>query len=159
MQILRPISSALHYLEGDDVDASHVLPLYCILHQNAQSPHDDVTDEFDTETVKLVADMFVDRWLGKKGGARGSGAKIGIRNPLHCLAWKLDIHARFTIQYCSSNGSEILGAIDASFPSDAIEKAMKTYSQGNESIESTLLIEYGKFCSKSGPIRYQMALR
>ena len=151
VQILRPISSALHYLEGDDADASHVLPLYCILHQNAQSPHDDVTDEFDTETVKLVADMFVDRWLGKKGGARGSGAKIGIRNPLHCLAWKLDIHARFTIQYCSSNGSEILRAIDASFPSDAIEKAMKTYSQGNESIESTLLIEYDKFCSKSGP--------
>ena len=49
-----------------------------------------VTDAFSTETVKLVADMFVDRWLGKKGGARGSGAKIGIRNPLHCLAWKAD---------------------------------------------------------------------
>ena len=29
VQILRPISSALHYLEGGDVDASHVLPLYC----------------------------------------------------------------------------------------------------------------------------------
>ena len=98
-----------------------------------------LADEISAETVKLSADMFVGRWLGKKGGARGSGAKIGIRNPLHCLAWKLDIYARCTIQYCSSNGPEILRAIDASFPSDAIEEALKTYSQGNGPLESKLL--------------------
>ena len=67
MQVLRPISSGLHYLEGDDADASHLLPVYCTLHQNAQSPHADVADEFSGETLKAVAGMFEDRWLGKKG--------------------------------------------------------------------------------------------
>ena len=151
MQVLRPISSGLHYLEGDDADASHVLPVYCTLHQNAQSPHADVTDEFSGETSKAVAGMFEDRWLGKKGGAHGRGAKIGIRHNLHCLAWKLDLHARFTVQYSSSNGPDLLGAIDSSFPSDAVEEALKTYSAGNETLEAKLLLEYEKFCSKTGP--------
>ena len=151
VQVLRPISSGLHYLEGDDVDASHVLPVYCTLHQNAQSPHADVTDELSGETLKAVADMFEDRWLGKKGGVHGRGAKIGIRHNLHCLAWKLDLHARFTVQYSSSNGPDLLTAIDSSFPSDAVEEAFKTYSAGNETLEAKLLLEYEKFCSKTGP--------
>ena len=114
-----------------------------------------MTDEFSGETLKAVAGMFEDRWLGKKGGAHGRGAKISIRHNLHCLAWKLDpwldLHARFAVQYISSNGPDLLGAIDSSFPSDAVEEVLKPYSAGNETLEAKLLLEYEKFCSKTGP--------
>ena len=149
VKVMRPISSALHYLEGDDVDASHVLPVYAMLHQCAQKPDADVTDEFSPETLKGVADLFKDRWLGCRGGVRGRGAKIGIRHDVHCLAWKLDLHARHMVLYSATNGAELLAAIDASFDSSAVQRALQTYSKENESTEAKLLIEYEKFLSKT----------
>ena len=142
VDVMRPISSGLHYLEGDDVPSSHVLPVYGLLHQSAQKPGDNVTDEFSTETINAIAQLFKDRW-------NGSGRKVGIRNDLHCLAWKLDIHARLLVVHAFSNGGELLAALDASFEPDAVTGAIGTYSQGIATVEAQLTAEYESFSAKT----------
>ena len=141
--VMRPISSVLHYLEGSDVDASHVLPLYVLLHQQAQSPCDDVKEELTPEAIATIAGLFKDRW-------NGAGRKVGIRNDLHCLAWKLDLHARYVVLHSSSNGGELLAAIDGSFGLEPVMRAIKTYSQGNDTTHAQLVAEYESFTSKTG---------
>ena len=146
--VMRPVSTALHYLEGDDVDASHVLPIYTVLHQNAQFPSADIKDELDQTTLDAVTQSYVDRWLGCKGGARGAGAKVGIMHDAHCLAWKLDLHARFMVKMAL--GEDMLVAMDACIPDDAIQNALKTYSRGNRGVEAALVSEYESFTAKAG---------
>ena len=141
--VMRPISAGLHYLEGDDVETSHVLPVYALLHQCSQSPGDDVTEVFSPETIAAVTGLFKERW-------NGTGRKVGIRNHLHCLAFKLDIHLRFMIVHAFKNGTELLAAIDGSFGLDAVMGAIKTYSRKNESVEALLLAEYEAFTAKTG---------
>ena len=141
--VMRPISSGLHYLEGDHVDASHILPVYALLHQSAQSPCDDVTDTFSQETIDAIASLFKDRW-------NGTGRKVGIRNNLHCLAWKLDLHARYIVTHGFSNGPELLTAIDSSFGFSAVMEAIKTYSQKNNTKYAQLVAEYEAYTSKTG---------
>ena len=141
--IMRPISAGLHYLEGDDVESSHVLPVYALLHQSSQSPGDDVTEVFSSETIASVTSLFKDRWSG-------TGRKVGIRNNLHCLAFKLDLHLRFVILHAFKNGAELLAAVDGSFGLDAVMGAITTYSRKNESVEALLLAEYEAFTSKTG---------
>ena len=141
--VMRPISAGLHYLEGDDVETSHVLPVYALLHQCSQSPGNDVTEVFSSETIAAVTGLFKERW-------NGTGRKVGIRNHLHCLAFKLDIHLRFMIVHAFKNGTELLAAIDGSFGLDAVMGAIKTYSRKNESVEALLLAEYEAFTAKTG---------
>ena len=140
---MRPISSGLHYLEGDHVDASHILPVYALLHQSAQSPCGDVSDTFSQETIDAIASLFKDRW-------NGTGRKVGIRNNLHCLAWKLDLHARYIVTHGFSNGPELLTAIDSSFGFSAVMEAIKTYSQKNSTKYAQLVAEYEAYTSKTG---------
>ena len=82
--------------------------------------------------------------------SQGTTLKVGIRNNLHCLAFKLDIHLRFMIVHAFKNGTELLAAIDGSFGLDAVMGAIKTYSRKNESVEALLLAEYEAFTAKTG---------
>ena len=131
--VMRPISPGLHYLEGDHVGASHILPVYALLHQSAQSPCDDVNDTFSQETINAIASLFKGRcW-------NGTGRKVGIRNDLHCLAWKLDLHARYIVTHGVSNGPELLTAIDSSFGFSAVMEAIKTYRKTAPNMLNLLL--------------------
>ena len=141
--VMRPISTALHYLEGTDVDSSHVLPVYNMLHQNAQNPSEDAKDAFEAETISAMTSLLKDRW-------NGAGRKVGIRNDLHCLAWKLDLHVRSIITHGFSNGPELVTAIDSSFGLSAVMGALKTYSAKDDGVSMLNVAEYESFTSKTG---------
>ena len=60
------------------------------------------------------------------------------------------MHARYVVLHSSSNGGELLAAIDGSFALDAVMRAIKTYSQGNDTTHAQLVAEYESFTSKTG---------
>lgn len=139
--VMQPVSSALHYLEGDDVESSHVAPVFVVLDQQNKSPVAEVTDVFDESTLDSIKSAFSDRW-------NGAGSKVGVKHDVHCLAFKIDPVLRCAIEV--GLGAEMLAAIDGAFRRTAWDNALLTYSKGSDPVYSKLLSEYTKFASKSG---------
>ena len=89
-----------------------------------------------------MTSLLKDRW-------NGAGRKVGIRNDLHCLAWKLDLHVRSIITHGFSNGPELVTAIDSSFGLSAAMGALKTYSAKDDGKYAQYVAEYESFTSKT----------
>ena len=139
--VLRPISSSLHYLEGDSVPPSHVLPVFVLSHQNAQHPPAEVSEQFESSTTDAVAKCFKDRWLG-------DGRKVGIRHDVHCLAYHIDVYTRSIIKHALKDS--VNNMIEASYPESALNAALKTYCGKDEAKYATLLTEMQSFNAGSG---------
>ena len=139
--VMQPISTALHYLEGDSADSSHVMAVFVVADQNAKHPPVEVTEAFDEDTLDAIKTCFSDRWNGK-------GRKVGVKHDLHCLAFKLDLVLRFTIEIAL--GAPMVQAIESSFRRTSWDLALKTYSKGNNSTYTKLLREMTKFVAKAG---------
>ena len=56
--MMRPISTALHFLESDNLDSSCVVAVYCAMHQNALSPSAVTKSVLSTGDITTVADMI-----------------------------------------------------------------------------------------------------
>ena len=140
--MMRPISTALHFLESDNLDSSCVVAVYCAMHQNALSPSAVTKSVLSTGDITTVADMIKTRWLGR-------GQKVGIRNNMHCLAWKLDLHMQLLVKHLL--GDAMLAAIEGSFRTDDVEEAIETYAGGNATTNAILLEQYQKLTAKSAP--------
>ena len=81
------------------------LCITCCTRMRRTPVSEDVKDAFEAETISAMTSLLKDRW-------NGAGRKVGIRNDLHCLAWKLDLHVRSIITHGFSNGPELVTAID-----------------------------------------------
>ena len=139
--VLRPISSSLHYLEGDSVPPSHVLPIFVLSHHNAKHPPTEVTEQFDSATIDAVAKCFQDRWLGE-------GRKVGIRHDLHCLAYHVDLYARNAIKVALKDS--VSSMIDASYSESAVLAALKTYCGKDDAKYAALVSEMQSFNARRG---------
>ena len=139
--LMRPISQALHYLEGDNVESSHVAAVFVVADQNAKSPAPEITDYFDSATMDLVKGCFEDRW-------NGAGRKVGVKHGVHCLSFKVDMVLRCTIKHAL--GAPFLAAIDGSFRRSSWDTALLTYCKQDNSRYTKLVMEMTKFNSKTG---------
>ena len=141
VELMSPISSALHYLEGDNVDSSHVMAVFVTADQNAKQPSENMKDAFDADTLDSITSAFSDRW-------NGAGRKVGIKHEVHCLAFKVDIVLRYAIELAL--GAPMLVAIESSYRRSAWDNAINIYSKGNDKVYTDLVNEMTKMASKSG---------
>ena len=141
VSLMQPISTSLHYLEGDDVDCSHVMAVYVVADQNAKTPTPEIVDAFSSETADAVKACFAVRW-------NGQGRKIGIKHDAHCLAFKVDLVLQFAIKFAL--GGDILRAINSSFRRSNWDSAVSTYCKGNTALYTTLVSQMDKFSAKTG---------
>ena len=139
--LMRRISQALHYLEGNNVESSHVAAVFVVADQNAKSPAPEITDYFDSATMDLVKGCFEDRW-------NGAGRKVGVKHGVHCLSFKVDMVLRCTIEHAL--GAPFLAAIDGSFRRSSWDTALLTYCKQDNSRYTKLVMEMTKFNSKTG---------
>ena len=138
VMVLKPVSKALHYLEGDSVPPSHVLPVYVLLHHVASNPPTEVSAVMDAPTVTSLRKCIEVRWTGN-----GNGRKVGIRNDLHCLAYALDPYTRGVVKYAL--GDSVFRAIEASFPEASVHAALKHYCGTDNTKYVALLTELGSY--------------
>ena len=85
--LLSPFSRSLHYLEGNSVPASHVLPIYNALHIYATSLPADVKERYDPETITSIINAVEERWLG-------ATRKEGLKHQAHLAAFFYDPYVR-----------------------------------------------------------------
>ncbi|KAK3285413.1 hypothetical protein CYMTET_6983 [Cymbomonas tetramitiformis] len=62
--VLEPLCNILHYVEGDSVPPSHLLPLYCLYFKQMGELPLAVTTQFRRETLDSIKQLVKDRWLG-----------------------------------------------------------------------------------------------
>lgn len=87
--LLEPFSLALHYLEGDEVPASHSKPIYSVLLQHSKSLPQLVKDQLSEATLQAVIDYVEDRWLPPDGSR-----KVGMKNDVIQAAFAIDPYAQ-----------------------------------------------------------------
>ena len=82
---LMPISTALHYLEGDSVPLSHVIPVFQAIFSFVQSLEDDYTIArlLEPGDCKKMVELVQERW-------QGTVRKKGLHHIVHSLAYVLD---------------------------------------------------------------------
>ncbi|KAK3244397.1 hypothetical protein CYMTET_45987 [Cymbomonas tetramitiformis] len=127
--IIEPLSRMLHYLEGDSVPPSHLLPLYCffcLYYSFVCELPLAVTTRLNNETIVGVSTMVKDRWLGRTTAPR----KVGLRHDLHCLAFSLDVYVRALIVLIF--GEAQLERIDRTYSDENVFAAIKNYNGGLE---------------------------
>ncbi|KAK3282159.1 hypothetical protein CYMTET_10088 [Cymbomonas tetramitiformis] len=143
--ILEPLSSMLHYLEGDSVPPSHLLPLYCLYFQFVNELPLAVTTQLEKETVKSVQQFVKDRWLGV-------GRKVGLRHDIHCLAFSVDIYVQVLIVLIFGEGE--LARIQRTFTDENVMLAIKNYCGGKSDAKYHKLVqEYNVFKGKGDPYK------
>ncbi|KAK3258609.1 hypothetical protein CYMTET_32352 [Cymbomonas tetramitiformis] len=144
--IIEPLSRMLHYLEGDSVPPSHLLPLYCLYYSFVCELPLAVTTRLNNETIVGVSTMVKDRWLGRTTAPR----KVGLRHDLHCLAFSLDVYVRALIVLIF--GEARLERIDRTYSDENVFAAIKNYNGGLEDAKYHRLVqEVESFRAKQEP--------
>ncbi|KAK3275087.1 hypothetical protein CYMTET_16762 [Cymbomonas tetramitiformis] len=108
----------LHYLEGDSVPLSHLLPLHSIYFQTLNNLPLSVTIHLDADDITSINDLAKERCLG-------AARKIGFRHNVHCLAFCLDVYVRALVMLIFGE-SELL-RIQRTFTDKALLDAIKNY--------------------------------
>ena len=90
--VLKPLSCALHYLEGDSVPLSHVYPVFQGIYDFVQSLADElsVQDLIDSSDCEKMVELVNERWLG-------AGRKVGLKADVHLLSFTLDPYAQAAV--------------------------------------------------------------
>jgi len=81
--LLEPLSVMLHFMEGDSIPPSFLVPLFVSYWEYVQSPPRDVIDHTSRSTRQAVVDKVQMRWLG-------DASHVGLRHNLHCFALMVD---------------------------------------------------------------------
>ncbi|KAK3244258.1 hypothetical protein CYMTET_6821 [Cymbomonas tetramitiformis] len=148
-RVLQPLSTMLHYLEGDSVPPSHLLPLYCIYFQTLNNLPLSVTMLLDADDIRSIKELAKERWLG-------AARKVGLRHDVHCLAFCLDVYVQALVVLIFGE-SELL-RIQRTFTDKALLDAIKNYCGGNTGPKYQRLVqEFDVFRSQGDP--YTMKLR
>ena len=87
--VLQPLSMALHYLEGDSVPLSHVVPIYQGIFDFVQSLEDDlsISQLLESSDCERIVELVKERW-------QGTARKKGLQADVHALAFVLDAQAQ-----------------------------------------------------------------
>ena len=87
--LLQPLSMALHYLEGDSVPMSHIVPIFQAAFVFAQSLEDDLTISqlLEPSDCERIVELVQERW-------HGTSRKKGLHADVHALAFVLDAQAQ-----------------------------------------------------------------
>ena len=140
--ILLPLTSILHFLEGDTIAPSFILPLYASYYYFAQQLEGDDEVELDEGTVDAVAAVIKQRWLGV-------GTKVGLRQDFHCMAFVLDPYVRAVVE--TALGDKELKRMDKPFTEAALHRVMLNAAGREENAKfAQLLCEYSRFKAKEG---------
>ena len=116
--LMQPLSAVLHFLEGDKIPLSFIIPLYSVYYFYTQRLPEKVTANLRRTTIRDVQDKVKERWLG-------TARKVGLRAPVHCLAFMLDPYVYFSVKVVL--GTEGLNTIKESFSDDVCEEAILNY--------------------------------
>lgn len=103
--VLMPISMALHYLEGDSVPLSHVIPVYQAIYDFVQTlvDHLSVSDLLDSDDCEKIVQLVTERW-------EGTARKKGLRADAHALAFVLDPMAQAAVTDNTAPTSDLLNS-------------------------------------------------
>ncbi|KAK3275726.1 hypothetical protein CYMTET_16163 [Cymbomonas tetramitiformis] len=136
---LEPLSSMLHYIEGDSVPPTHMLPLFVMFHKFVGSDLPlSVSTQVSRDTLNDIREMVKERWLG-------AGRKVGLRHDFHCLAFSLDVYVRALIVIIFDEAE--LNRIDITFSDTNVMSAIKNYNGGKTADRKyhCLLQEFNNF--------------
>ena len=140
--ILTPLSAMLHFLEGDTIPASFLIPLYWVFFAYLHKLPTDVTSQLSRRTIIDIKDAIKERWLG----TTGTHPKVGLRADVHCLAFASDPYVRLLVKI-------VLGDVAQkdmmnSFNDSNCYAAIKNYCGGKTGSDySTLISEYDTYTS------------
>eukprot|EP00966_Prymnesium_polylepis_P303668 7014740-Prymnesium_polylepis.1 len=103
--VLMPFSAALHYLEGDSVPLSHVVPTYNAIYTLACELEDHlfVSDLLDGDECQQLLRLVKERWMG-------TARKKGLRADVHSLAFFLDPAAQAAVTSPQAPTVELLNS-------------------------------------------------
>ncbi|KAK3277297.1 hypothetical protein CYMTET_14685 [Cymbomonas tetramitiformis] len=140
--LLMPITKILHYLEGDSVCGSHLLPLYTLWNTFIHNLPLSFTTQLRRSTIAEVQECTKHRWLG-------GPSKVGLRHDFHCLVFSLDPYVRAAV--VAVCGMDELARMDRTFTEDNVHAALKNYNGGKvDSKLSRLISEFSKYKSRTG---------
>lgn len=134
MMIFGPLSSMLHYLEGDRIMPSVVLPLFYLYYIDMQHLDTDITSALNSETIAAIPPVIARRWLG----TTGARALVGLRNPLHCFAFLVDVYTRTAIVHIFGKGT--LDLMDQSYTETILHECLLNKCGGAENAKYTSLL-------------------
>jgi hypothetical protein len=147
VELLRPISLALHYMEGDSVPASFIIPLYCVLATQMSMLPQSVVEHIPGETIAEAKAAVQLRWLG-------STEKVGLRQNVHCLAFVLDPYVRSALSICLSPSQ--LSKIDRTYTDDNVFKAIKVYCGGPGAKYTQIVSEFMRYKARQAPYQHKL---
>lgn len=140
--LLRPFSSVLHYLEGDNVPISHVYPCFQATYDFAQelSNYLEITPLLENEEDRdAVCNAVRERWLGV-------GRKVGLKDDIHLCAFALDPY----VQAVFSSREDPACTLMASDVLVAARRVFKHIAGDDVALRSVLTQQFGLWIA-AGP--------
>ncbi|KAK3260847.1 hypothetical protein CYMTET_30223 [Cymbomonas tetramitiformis] len=148
LQLLLPLTLILHFVEGDSVPPSYILPLYSGLYYSFCNLPESVTDVLEDETLEAAQHVCRQRWLG-------TSRKVGLRHALHCAVFMLDPYVRSAIRVAL--GAAYLAHIDGTFTIDQVHAAFQNWNNGKvDSRYARLLSEFEKYQAEEGDYKKKL---
>ena len=142
LALLSPFSLVLHFLEGDSVPCSYILPLYASLLHFAKHLPDSVRNVLEEATIDAVQEAVRSRWTG-------SSQHVGLRHVVHGLAFALDPFVRAAVK--ALFGADHLGRLDMTYGDAAVYKAIQNYCGGDVGPKYTRLVsQFNKYKAREG---------
>jgi hypothetical protein len=147
--ILMPLTMILHFMEGDKVPPSFLIPLYSLYYMFVCHLPSAISDALEDETITDIKAVVKARWLG------GNGI-VGLRADLHCLVFVLDPYARAVVK--ALLGDKELANIDKTFSESNVLGAVKNYVGGVIGQHYAQLVsEYNRYVARSGQYKDKLA--
>ncbi|KAK3253561.1 hypothetical protein CYMTET_37194 [Cymbomonas tetramitiformis] len=146
--LLRPISSALHFLEGGSIPPSYILPVYCMLYWHLVNPPSQSKDILDVDSLDCLKRIGRERWLG-------TSEKVGLRHNLHCATFMLDPYVRAAVK--TVLGDEQFKRLERSFNENNVLAVFKNYCGGkSDSKYARIVAEYNRFIAQDGGYKQKL---
>lgn len=136
--LLEPLSTVLHYLEGDGTPVSHVYPCYQLIYDYVQqlSTMPEITEVLASEDDQdKVSSLVRERWLGV-------ARKTGLQDKVHFCAFALDPYAQAAITTNEKPDCDLL-------TNEVTEAARNVFKQicPDPSQRAILIEQFGLWCA------------
>lgn len=142
--ILEPLSQMLHFLEGDSVPMACIVPLflaYSVYVQDLPADAGTLLEQEENLEEILLGKVHA-RWMG---GSR----TVGLKHPVHGLAYRLDAGIRSAVRYIMGQGFE--DEVMASHTQAEVHGAIETYCGGRGHKFTMIIAEFDRYAGGVHP--------
>lgn len=101
--VLSTVSDAIHFLSGDDIPLSIVIPVYFMVVKDLEDVQACCITALELEEIRSILKM---RWLS-------TARRVGMRQDVHCAAWRLDFLVRALVAQLF--GATVVTELDNTF--------------------------------------------